>query len=89
MEIGTVPRMATESDFTVRIRGAVKAELARRDYSGSDLVGVLGINRNAVYARLRGEQQFAVEDLSRIIAFLGITMDQLIASAALAEGKAA
>ena len=74
--------MASElTDFSRRIIGAVKAELARRDLSGADLVPVLGIGRNAVYARLNGERPFETDELAKIVEFLGIDMDTLLASA--------
>lgn len=64
-----------------RVSGAVKAELARRDLSGHDLVTPLRLGRNAVYARLRGERPFDMKELELIVDFLGITMDDLLASA--------
>ena len=71
------------TDFTRRVAGNVKAELARRDLSGSDLIPILGISRNAVYARLRGERSFEVNELSLIADFIGINVDVLVRSPAL------
>ncbi len=74
--------MASElTDFSRRVIGAVKAELARRDLSGADLVQPLEIGRNAIYSRLKGEQPFETDELSKIVDFLGIDMDTLMASA--------
>lgn len=70
-----------ELDMSSRITGAVKAELARRDLSGNDLTEPLGLGRNAVYARLRGERPFDMVELEKITAFIGISLDDLWASA--------
>jgi plasmid maintenance system antidote protein VapI len=81
--------MATQlSSFSTRIIGAVKAELSRRDLDGKDLVEPLGIGRNAVYSRLRGETAFTTEDLARIEESLGITVDTILTSAALQKAVA-
>lgn len=79
----------TKPSLTASIAAAVKAELARRDLSGNDLAPVLGLGRNAVYSRLRGEQPFDVDELQRIVSFLSISVDDLLASARLGEGVAA
>ncbi|UAJ78361.1 hypothetical protein IT072_13950 [Leifsonia sp. ZF2019] len=74
--------MANElHDLSIRITDAVKAELARRDLSGHDLVAPLGLGRNAVYARLRHERPFDTAELEKIVRFLGIDMTILLASA--------
>ena len=66
-----------------RIRRAVRAELARRGKSGMDLIPVLGLGRNAVYDRLNGAIALDSDELERILVFLGISLDTLLASAAL------
>ena len=68
-------------ELTEQITRAVKAELARRDIDGVALVPVLGIGRNAVYARLRYERPFDTAELEKIATFLGMTLGDLIASA--------
>jgi len=70
------------------IIGAVKAELARRDIAGVELVPVIGLNRNAVYARLRGEQAFTLTELFQIASHLGITLQDLFKSAELGRVQA-
>lgn len=70
-------------DLSIRITGAVKAELARRDLEGYDLAEPLGIGRNAVYARLRGDTPFNTDEIAVISEFLGITVETLFASAEL------
>lgn len=77
------------TSFSRRVIGAVKAELARRDLGGSDLIGPLGLGRNAVYARLRYEKPFATDELEKIAEFLNIPISTLLASANLSEDAAA
>ncbi|MAP63168.1 MAG: hypothetical protein CMH34_05370 [Microbacterium sp.] len=60
---------------------AIKAELARRDLDGNDLVEPLKIGRNAIYARLRYEQPFDLDQIEKVAEFLGMTPDELIDSA--------
>ncbi|WP_382307363.1 helix-turn-helix domain-containing protein [Herbiconiux sp. UC225_62] len=67
----------------------MKAELARRDLSGHDLAEPLRLGRNAVYARLRGERPFDMHELALIVEFLGISLDDLFASADLGKRVAA
>ncbi|WP_323985935.1 helix-turn-helix domain-containing protein [Microbacterium plantarum] len=74
--------MATElTDFSLRVAGAVRAELARRNLSREHLIPVLGIGKNAVYARIRGEQSFEVEELAKIAAHLEIDISALVSPA--------
>lgn len=68
-------------ESSTRIIRAVKAELARRDKTGADLVDVLGLNRNAVYTRLGYGKAFDTMELAKIADFLGITITELLASA--------
>lgn len=72
--------MATDiTPFTRRVVSAVKAELARAGCDGADLVPVLGLGRNAVYARLRCEKPFSVNEVALIAAFLDIPITVLVA----------
>lgn len=66
--------------FSLSVAGAVRAELARRNLSGEALIPVLGIGRNAVYARLRGERSFEVEEVAKIADFLGIQISALVSA---------
>jgi hypothetical protein len=76
--------MATNlTPFSKRVARAVKAELARRDFDGVALTEPLGINRNAVYARLRYEQPFDLNQIEKIADFLGIELETLLDSAAI------
>lgn len=77
--------MATDlTAFSLHVAGAVRAELARRNLPGDTLIPVLGIGKNAVYARLRGQKSFEVEDVAKIAAFLGIEVSALVGASALA-----
>ncbi len=65
--------MANEiTDYTERVTAAVRAELARRGLDRLALAPVMNLERNAVYARFRGEKSFTMNDLSNIAKFLGI-----------------
>lgn len=81
---GSVIDMSKTLDVTsARITRAVKAELGRRGLTGVALAPVLGLNRNAVYARLRFERPFDTSELSKIAEFFGMTVDDLLDSAEL------
>ncbi|NHI16831.1 helix-turn-helix domain-containing protein [Microbacterium excoecariae] len=69
----------TISPFSTRTIGAIKAELARRGHDGLDLVPVLGLSRNAVYSRLRGEKSFTLDELAAIARWLGMEPEHLTA----------
>lgn len=75
----------TTSKFTGQVTGAIKAELARRDIDGVALAAPLGLSRNSVYARLRGAQPFDTEEVEKVAAFLGMTVDHLLESARLGD----
>ncbi len=82
-DIGTVSRMASElTPFSLRVAGAVRAELARHNFPGEALIPVLGIGKNAVYARLRGERSFEVEEIAKIATFLSIEVTALVSAPA-------
>lgn len=68
----------TLTPFTRRVTGAIKAELARRDLSGADLLPVLPLGRNAIYDRLSGKKSWEVEDVAKIADFLGIPISILL-----------
>jgi hypothetical protein len=87
--MGTLTVMAgNAAGFNARIYRAVKAELARRGKDGMDLVPVLGLGRNAVYDRLRGSIPFDVLELGKVVEFLGISLETLLASADLDDEPA-
>lgn len=67
--------------LSIRVTRAIKAELARRDLDGVDLVEPLGMSRNTVYSHLRYEQPFDLDEVEKIAAFLQMTVDELLDSA--------
>ncbi len=69
--------------LNVRVTRAIKAELARRDLDGADLIDVLGLSRNTIYARLRYEQPFDLDEVERVATFLDMAVDELLESAKL------
>lgn len=70
-------------DFSGKVTRAVKAEMARHGVTAKDLITVLQLGRNAIYARLRGEVPFNTDELEEITSFIGIDMDTIFKSAAL------
>ncbi|WP_162722396.1 hypothetical protein [Microbacterium sp. PM5] len=48
-----------------------------------DLIPILELGRNAIYDRLNGKTALDARELEKILVFLGISIDTLLASAAL------
>lgn len=67
--------------LSVRVTRAIKAELARRDLDGADLIDVLKLSRNTIYSRLRYEQPFDLDEVEKVALFLGMAVDELLESA--------
>ena len=57
----------------------VRAELARRRLSQSDLAAHLGVSQTAISKRLSGEVAWDINELSTVAAFFGLTVEQLVA----------
>lgn len=74
--------------YAKRIGNAVKAELARKGRSTASLVETLGLSRNSIYSRTRGDMPFDYVELQLIADSLEIDLSQLIESAELFERKA-
>lgn len=74
---------ATNTNFTIAVRGAVRAELARRGIDGVALCEPLALSRNSIYSRLNGPKPFDTDEIEAAAKFLGMTVDQLIKSAEL------
>mgnify|MGYP001446381999 CR=1 FL=1 len=72
-----------DTRLNVRVTRAIKAELARRDLDGADLIAVLELSRNTIYARLRYEQPFDLDEVEKVATFLGMKVDDLLESAKL------
>jgi transcriptional regulator with XRE-family HTH domain len=63
----------------------VRAEMARRRISQKTLGEHLGLGQVSISARLAGRTPFDVNELVSIAAFLGVTVDVLMAEHPLAE----
>ena len=72
---------ASLTPFSLRVTATIKAELARRDHSGADLIPVLRLGKNALYARLRGEKSWELEEIAKIAEFLGLGEFDLLTGA--------
>lgn len=59
----------------------VKAEMARRGITQTDLASALGITQPQVSARLRGRVAFDVNELHAVSAFLGVPVATLLEGA--------
>lgn len=80
---GNMP--ATPDTFSTSIVNAVRAELGRQGRKLNELTTPLGLSWPTVSGRLNGHTPFTADELDRVAEFLGITVYDLIDSAALAE----
>lgn len=67
-----------EQTATERTAAAVRAELARRKISGSDLALTLGWSRTTTWRRLNGSSPWGVDDLSAVASYLGVPVAALL-----------
>ncbi|MEZ0141482.1 helix-turn-helix domain-containing protein [Microbacterium sp. NRRL B-14842] len=74
-----------DQTFQSAVAGAVRAELARANKKPSELVDVLGLTRPTIYGRMSGAYPFTTAELEKVAAFIGITAQDIMLSAALAE----
>lgn len=72
---------SNRSKYAEEIGAAVRAELSRRGRSIASLVPVLGISRNTIYRRTRGQEPFDYTQLQLIAEDLGVDIRVLIESA--------
>lgn len=63
---------------TARVGVNVRAEMARRGVSQTELAKQLGISQAAVSARLRGHTPFDVNELARIAVVLSVPAAELL-----------
>ena len=70
--------MGVTTEFTNRVAGSVRAELARLGLDGVSLTQPLGLSRNSVYARLRGAKPFTTDEIERVAEFLGVEIAQIV-----------
>lgn len=75
----------SDQGFHSAVAGAVRAELARAAKKPSELVDVLGLSRPTIYGRMSGAYPFTTAELDKVAAFIGITAQDIMLSAALAE----
>lgn len=51
----------------------LRAAMARKEYSMNDLADILGVSRSTIYRRMRGESEFTVTEVIKMIDVLNIT----------------
>lgn len=64
------------------VRGQIKAEMARRDLTGEQLAGRLGVSSMWVSKRLRGVVPIAVAELEQIADALAVPVEVFLERAA-------
>lgn len=74
----TVTELPATQDVVHLVAANVRAELARRGLTGSDLGRVLSLSPTAVSRRLRGVTPLDVEDLAKVSRLLGMTMAEVL-----------
>jgi transcriptional regulator with XRE-family HTH domain len=67
---------------TERVAATVRAEVARRRITQSQIAEVLGLSQMAVSRRLSGAVPFDVEELGKVAALLGVPASTLLGEAA-------
>ncbi len=63
-----------------RVAATIRAELARRRKTQSDLATALGMARSALHRRLNGDQSLTVDELHKIAKYLDLSASYLIES---------
>lgn len=76
MEIQAVEQRAAE--VVRNLADEVRAELARKRLSATDLAGALGLSQGTVGRRLNGETPFNTMELIITSAFLGLSYTELL-----------
>jgi transcriptional regulator with XRE-family HTH domain len=77
-----------ENEQLAEVRSAIKAEMARRDLSQTDLARVLGMAPNGVSRRLTGHTPITVPELMRIAHALNVPASVLLGENAQISGAA-
>jgi hypothetical protein len=72
-------------DFQEAVAGAVRAEMARAKKKPVELAAALGVSRPTATGRLSGAYAFTIPELDKVAAFLGLTTQDIMLSAALTE----
>lgn len=76
---------ANTDTFSTSIVSAVRAEMGRQGKKLNELVAPLGLSWPTISGRLNGHTPFTSEELEQVATFLGITVYDLIDSAALGK----
>jgi transcriptional regulator with XRE-family HTH domain len=90
---GSVPHMTTTQEmapattastmsYSEIMRREVKAACARRDMTGRDLAGLLGVSQQTVSDRWRGRTPWTLDDVERLESVLGLTRGALLIACA-------
>lgn len=66
--------MADQAEIAANVR----AELARGQHQQQAIAGLLDVSRMAIHRRLTGQTPFRVDELSKIAAFIGVSVSDLI-----------
>ncbi len=67
-----------EETAAARVAASVRAEMARRRVTQSDVAKALGMKQTAVSRRLTGQVPFDVNELTAVAAFLGVPVAALL-----------
>lgn len=70
------------SDVRLHAAGELRAEMARRRYTSTDLGTVLGISQQSASRRMTGEMGLNLDEVALIADWLGIDPTRLIQAAA-------
>ena len=68
-----------DTPFAAQVNGNIKAELARRGISSSEVAGQIGKSVDAVQRRLSGKQEWTLSDIGAIARMLGVDTSVLTA----------
>ncbi|PPF64569.1 hypothetical protein C5E11_04045 [Clavibacter michiganensis] len=79
--------MTNQNDADRNIGQSVRLAMADKAVSQYKLATHLGVSQPAVWRRLNGEVPFGYAQLASIAALLGITVEQLVATSALADSQ--
>lgn len=63
---------------TAEIAANVRAELARGKHQQQEIAELLDVSRMAVHRRLTAQTPFRVDELSKIAAYIGVSVSELI-----------
>ena len=61
-----------------RVAANVRAELARRRLTGSDLAKAIGLTQGSLSRRTTGVQPFSIDELHDVADFLGVSVVDLL-----------